>query len=78
MSMAPITASQFGTNRFMQQMLLGKPDGELTGPQKFLAAAVAGGVSGLIASPTELIIIQQQVCREYDQLSTLWQGCMLA
>jgi hypothetical protein len=62
MSMAPITASQFGTNRVMQQLLLGKADGELSGPQKFLAAATAGGVSALIASPTELIIIQQQVC----------------
>lgn len=60
MSMAPITASQFGTNRVMQQLLLGRPDGELSGGQKFAAAAVAGGVSGLIASPSELIIIQQQ------------------
>ncbi len=60
LSMAPITASQFGTNRAVQQLLLGKPDGELSGAQRFVAAAAAGGASGLVACPSELIIIQQQ------------------
>mmetsp|Transcript_12533 Transcript_12533/g.27025 ORF Transcript_12533/g.27025 Transcript_12533/m.27025 type:complete len:270 (-) Transcript_12533:957-1766(-) len=59
-SMAPITASQFGTNRVVQQLLLGKPDGELTGGQKFFSAGIAGAVSAFIASPSELIIIHQQ------------------
>jgi len=60
MSMAPITASQFGTNRLMQQVLLGSADGsgqQMTGLQSF---AAAGAASALIASPSELIIIQQQ------------------
>ena len=57
-----VHAAQFGTNRVMQQLMLGKLDGELTGVQKFGAAAVAGAASALIASPSELIIIQQQVC----------------
>ncbi len=73
MSMAPITASQFGTNRVVQQLLLGKSDGELTGAQKFIAAGTAGAVSGLIASPSELIIIQQQV-RHCTGLTRLGQA----
>ena len=72
MSMAPITASQFGTNRVMQQLLLGKADGELTGGQKFASAAVAGGVSALIASPSELIIIQQQA---RSMSGVTWKQC---
>mmetsp|Transcript_8894 Transcript_8894/g.15419 ORF Transcript_8894/g.15419 Transcript_8894/m.15419 type:complete len:266 (-) Transcript_8894:416-1213(-) len=60
LSMAPITASQFGAHRLTQQLLLGKADGEVTGAQRFISAGVAGAVSALIACPSELIIIQQQ------------------
>ncbi|KXZ48758.1 hypothetical protein GPECTOR_25g342 [Gonium pectorale] len=59
-SMAPITASQFGTNRLMQTVVLKKSEGDLTGLERFGSAAVAGAVSAFIASPSELIIIQQQ------------------
>ncbi|GLC46139.1 hypothetical protein PLESTB_001194300 [Pleodorina starrii] len=59
-SMAPITASQFGTNRLMQTMVLKKSEADLTGVERFGSAAVAGAVSAFIASPSELIIIQQQ------------------
>jgi solute carrier family 25 citrate transporter 1 len=61
MAMAPITASQFGTNRVVQQFLAGSEGAKLTGLQTFASAAIAGGVSAFIASPTELIVIQQQV-----------------
>jgi solute carrier family 25 citrate transporter 1 len=60
-SMAPITASQFGTNRLMQTVVLEKSENDLTGVERFGSAAVAGAVSAFIASPSELIIIQQQV-----------------
>jgi solute carrier family 25 citrate transporter 1 len=60
-SIAPITASQFGTNRLMQQYLTGKADGKLTGFQNFASAAVAGAASSVISAPSELMIIQQQV-----------------
>ncbi|KAG2493696.1 hypothetical protein HYH03_008210 [Edaphochlamys debaryana] len=59
-SMAPITASQFGTNRLMQTVVLKKSEADLTGAERFGSAAVAGAVSAFIASPSELIIIQQQ------------------
>ncbi len=77
-SMAPITASQFGTNRLVQQLMMGKPDGgELSGAQKFVAAGISGSVSGLIASPTELIIIQQQVStRASAGVHVRWTACL--
>lgn len=63
-SMTPITASQFGTNRLVQGLLKGSGDAELTGAQKFGSAMVAGAASAFIASPSELVIIHQQVhCR---------------
>ncbi len=70
MSMAPITASQFGTARLVQQLMLGKADGDLTDAQRFISAATAGATSALIASPSELIIIQQQV----SCLRTVWKS----
>lgn len=63
MSMAPITACQFGTNRFVTG-LLGKEDSELSRVERFGCAAAAGATSALIATPSELIIIHQQV-RQY-------------
>jgi hypothetical protein len=75
-SIAPITATQFGTNRIAEQWLRAlrrRPDAasasssastpstaELSGVDRFACAAVAGGVSAGVATPTELIIIQQQ------------------
>ncbi|KAG2444440.1 hypothetical protein HXX76_001193 [Chlamydomonas incerta] len=59
-SMAPITASQFGTNRLMQTVVLKKSEADLTPLERFGSAGVAGAVSAFIASPSELIIIQQQ------------------
>jgi hypothetical protein len=70
-SIAPITATQFGTNRIAEQWLRGlrrRPStstdnsstAELSGVDRFACAAVAGGVSAAVATPTELIIIQQQ------------------
>lgn len=60
-SMTPITASQFGTNRLVQGLLKGSADTELTGAQQFGCAMVAGAASAFIASPSELVIIHQQV-----------------
>jgi len=86
-SIAPITATQFGTNRIAEQWLRGlrrrRPPSsspaaaaaaaaplppspaagagaELSGVDRFACAAFAGGVSAAVATPTELIIIQQQ------------------
>jgi hypothetical protein len=59
--MAPITASQFGTNRFMERLLTSNSDQPLSSVQRFGCAAVSGGVSAFIGSPSEMIIIQQQV-----------------
>jgi hypothetical protein len=62
-SIAPITASQFGTNRLMEKLLLQRSGQQELGTQgRFSCAAVAGTVSALVATPTELVIIQQQVC----------------
>jgi solute carrier family 25 citrate transporter 1 len=60
--MAPITASQFGTNRIMEK-LIAKYTGKdyLTESSRFACAATAGAVSSFICTPTELVIIQQQV-----------------
>eukprot|EP00798_Chlamydomonas_sp_ICE-L_P025739 gene25739-11399_t len=60
MSMAPITASQFGANRILQQALTGPSDVELTGLQRLGCAMGAGAVSAAVASPSELLIIHQQ------------------
>jgi solute carrier family 25 citrate transporter 1 len=46
-SMAPITASQFGTNRLMQTVVLKKSEDSLTGLERFGSAAISGGVSAL-------------------------------
>jgi solute carrier family 25 (mitochondrial citrate transporter), member 1 len=72
-SIAPITATQFGTNRIAEQWLralrrtndaaahhAASSAAELSGVDRFACAAVAGGVSAAVATPTELIIIQQQ------------------
>lgn len=68
-SMAPITASQFGTNKIMQSVVLKKADAALTGAERFGCAAVAGAVSAFIASPSELIIIHQQVTKAPGRLT---------
>ena len=59
-SMAPITASQFGTNRLFSKHILKKQEADLTGVERFGSAAVAGAASAFIASPSELVIIHQQ------------------
>eukprot|EP00877_Chromochloris_zofingiensis_P003385 jgi/Chrzof1/13047/Cz07g17260.t1 len=60
-SIAPITASQFGTHRILEQALIKASGGkEPTSLGRFGCAAGAGAVSAMICTPTELIIIQQQ------------------
>ncbi|GBF91836.1 hypothetical protein Rsub_04941 [Raphidocelis subcapitata] len=59
-SMAPITASQFGTSRMLEQAITRYTGNDITSAGRFVSAAAAGSVSALIGSPTELIIIQQQ------------------
>lgn len=59
-SMAPITATQFGTSRLIENLLTQRT-GEAPGTAgRFLAAAAAGTVSAFIGSPSEMIIIHQQ------------------
>uniref|UniRef100_A0A7S0YRZ3 Mitochondrial carrier protein n=1 Tax=Polytomella parva TaxID=51329 RepID=A0A7S0YRZ3_9CHLO len=59
-SMAPITASQFGANRFLTSVVLKKEEKDMNISERFFSASMAGAFSALIASPSELIIIQQQ------------------
>lgn len=59
-SIAPITATQFGTNRLVEGFLAGSSQRHLSNIEKFASAGVSGAVSALVASPSELIIIQQQ------------------
>ncbi|KAI8476555.1 MAG: mitochondrial carrier domain-containing protein [Monoraphidium minutum] len=59
-SMAPITASQFGTSRLLENAIIKHTGSDITTAGRFASAAGAGSVSALIGSPTELIIIQQQ------------------
>jgi hypothetical protein len=47
----------------MERLISQRTGGELSTWGRFGCAAVAGTVSALVASPTELIIIQQQVGR---------------
>lgn len=69
-SIAPITASQFGTHRILEQALIKASGGkEPTSLGRFGCAAGAGAVSAMICTPTELIIIQQQVHRHCSQLN---------
>lgn len=59
-SMAPITATQFGTNRLMENVIQSYTGAPVNSLGRFGCAAIAGGVSAFIGSPSELIIIQQQ------------------
>ena len=58
--MAPITASQFGTNRIFSQLILCKEEKDLGPLERLSSAAVSGAASAFIASPSELVIIHQQ------------------
>lgn len=75
-SIAPITASQFGTNRLMEKLLLQRSGQQELGTMgRFSCAAVAGTVSALVATPTELIIIQQQVCVGRQEADGVLRTC---
>jgi hypothetical protein len=59
-SMAPITATQFGTAKLVQSLVL--PEGEEPGAVLRIGSAlIAGAASGLVATPFEMIVIHQQV-----------------
>lgn len=60
LSMAPVTATQFGANRVCQKLcpMLGIAGESTKG--KILCAATAGAISGAVISPAEVLIIQQQ------------------
>lgn len=61
LSVAPITAAQFGTNFFYKSLL-----GQLTGrdtmssQERIATSFAAGATSAAIANPTELVVIRQQ------------------
>lgn len=59
-SFAPITAIQFGANRFYEQALAtaGVAPGGVAGT--LLAAAAAGATSTVVGNPSELLMIRQQ------------------
>ena len=60
-SMAPITATQFGShfayNR-LHHVLTGRAT--LTQPEKLATGFLAGATSAVLANPTELVVIKQQ------------------
>jgi hypothetical protein len=58
-SIAPITAVQFGANRFYEG-LVRSAGGSADGAGKIGIAAAAGATSALVACPAEVIMIQQQ------------------
>ncbi|KAG1660966.1 hypothetical protein FOA52_005592 [Chlamydomonas sp. UWO 241] len=60
LSIAPISATQFGVMRFASQLMTGQADAKLTQLQTFSSAAMGGAASAFISSPAELMIIQQQ------------------
>eukprot|EP00955_Chlamydomonas_euryale_P073552 361775-Chlamydomonas_euryale.AAC.17 len=61
-SMAPITATQFGTARFMQTLLAGSGDAKMG--VVIASSAMGGAASALVATPFEMVVIHQQVSRE--------------
>lgn len=58
LSMAPITAMQVCTNSIFQRILSSGKD--LSIKDKILSAFLAGAISSLVSSPSELIMIKQQ------------------
>lgn len=59
-SMAPITATQFGTLSVSQKLSTSLGVTESSATSKLVCAATAGAVSALVASPAELLVVQQQ------------------
>lgn len=59
-SVAPITATQFGANRFYEGSLKNFTGRELGQAERIGVAMAAGCTSALISCPSELIMIQQQ------------------
>lgn len=60
LSIAPITGTQFTVNNILTAQFISSHTHQLTSIQQILFSSVAGGVSGLISGPAELILIQQQ------------------
>lgn len=60
--MTPITAVQFGSNALLcNQVSSWQPAGtELSPSYRFACAVSAGAISGLVSTPAELLMIQQQ------------------
>ena len=61
LSMAPITATQFGANfgyNSLHHSLTGRS--KMTEGERLATAFAAGATSALIANPTELVVIRQQ------------------
>ncbi len=56
LSMAPITAVQFGANQVISSTFGDDP----TLAQKFISSSLAGALSGLVSGPAELVMIRQQ------------------
>jgi hypothetical protein len=60
-SMLPITATQFGVNRMLEQAYLRTFDGQQPNVMGKIAMAMgAGGASAFFGCPTEFVVIQQQ------------------
>eukprot|EP00210_Caulerpa_lentillifera_P000789 g764.t1 len=60
MMMTQLTASQFGANSFCQSLLRKLTRQELSNGGIMASAAAAGTLSAILASPGELVILQQQ------------------
>ena len=84
--MLPITATQFGMHRFLEQALKrGLGSDQLGAGGKIGVSAGAGAVSALFGAPAELVVIHQQrsglsileALRGYVQdngVARLWRG----
>ncbi|GMH33328.1 hypothetical protein BSKO_01162 [Bryopsis sp. KO-2023] len=60
LSMAPITATQFGANRMCEQLTRNITGRDVDPSGRVFCAAAAGAISGFVGSPAELLVIQQQ------------------
>lgn len=59
-SQAPITATQFGANAACEQIYWKLSGSKASGASQIMCATTAGAVSGVVATPAELLVIMQQ------------------
>eukprot|EP01130_Rhizamoeba_saxonica_P010227 TRINITY_DN418_c0_g1_i2.p1 TRINITY_DN418_c0_g1~~TRINITY_DN418_c0_g1_i2.p1 ORF type:complete len:294 (+),score=46.73 TRINITY_DN418_c0_g1_i2:84-965(+) len=74
-SIAPVHAIQLFSNGVITKMLRNGSDRDLSLPEVFLSASIAGSISALFYGPADLLVIQQQKLNKslFGTLSVLTQ-----